>query len=121
MTEEHPAGMVECRHCERPSRSAATHAGKLCADCATLPAYDTDHQSGFAWFWDMYPRKAAKPVAHAAWHRALGRGVVGSQMLDAAFDYARERDGKPPEYTKLPANWLDEERYNDEPAKEGTP
>jgi len=118
MTEDRRVGLVECRHCERPSRSAGTHDGKLCSDCAQLPAYDTDHKSGFAWFWDMYPRKAAKPAAHAAWHRALGRGVAANKMLNAAHHYGRERADKPPEYTKLPANWLDEERYNDEPAKE---
>lgn len=63
-------------------------------------------------FWEIYPRREAKAVARKAWDRALGRASP-EKILTAAAAY-RDLPGRNPQYTKMPATWLNQDCWLDE-------
>lgn len=81
------------------------------------------HLEAFGAFWMNYPKKQHRPKAKAEWISAIRRGVDPAHIVAAAQSYARERAGKDPQYTSYPANWLRNERYEDEflPEPDGRP
>lgn len=72
-----------------------------------------DHDPAFDLFWEVYPRKAAKPAAAKAWARAVKK--ADAQALIAAAAQYRDDPGRDPQYTAHPATWLNHERWNDQP------
>ncbi|GAA0704621.1 hypothetical protein GCM10010193_69520 [Kitasatospora atroaurantiaca] len=66
-------------------------------------------------FWAAYPRRKAKLDATKAWKAALKRGATAEQLIEAATQYAAYRAGCDPQFTKLPATWLNKGAYDDEP------
>lgn len=75
--------------------------------------YDDD--PGFQQFWDAYPLKKGKPSAFKAWKAAIARGADPRRVIDAATSY-RDDPRRKPDFTKHPGPWLNDERYNDQPA-----
>ena len=71
----------------------------------------------FATFWEIYPRKVAKPKAREAWDKALKKGADPELIIWGASAYAsspvRVEGGK--QFTAHPASWLNAERWDDEP------
>lgn len=67
-------------------------------------------------FWTAYPRKIAKPAAVKAWTKATKNGANPDAVIAAAARYATTRAGEDPRYTAHPATWLNNERWNDQPA-----
>ncbi|MBI2719554.1 MAG: hypothetical protein HY245_03935 [Rhizobiales bacterium] len=65
-------------------------------------------------FWFHYPRKVAKGAAEKAYVKAL-KATDAATLLAGAKRYAAEQQGKDPKYTKHPAGWLNEKRWEDEP------
>jgi hypothetical protein len=69
-------------------------------------------------FWAAYPRKEAKGAARKAFAKAMKKATVET-MLDA-LRWQRQRpqwlkdNG---DYIPLPATWLNQERWDDEPSK----
>jgi Helix-turn-helix domain len=73
-------------------------------------------QEDFEKFWKSYPRRENKPAAHEAFTAAVAGGADPAKIISAAVAYAEhtaatERQSK---FIKLPANWLTQERWNDE-------
>lgn len=73
------------------------------------------HLEAFGAFWLTYPKRKAKEEARKAWIAAIERGADPQHIVDAAKNYAHERAGQDPKYTKYPATWLNKGCYDDEP------
>lgn len=72
------------------------------------------HDLAFQAFWSVYPRKQAKDDARKAWRQALGKGADPAHIVAGAERY-RDDPNREPEYTKLPAGWLRDGRWDDDP------
>lgn len=69
---------------------------------------------GFDEFWQVYPRHVAKQAAIRMYRRAL-KSARPTDILRGAMQYAAERTGKDPTFTKHPATWLNGGCWDDEP------
>jgi hypothetical protein len=68
----------------------------------------------FEAFWKAWPNKVGKPAAVKSYQSAMKRGHSHEQVMEGLRRYVR---GKPPDRSWLnPATFLNQERYNDEPA-----
>lgn len=68
----------------------------------------------FETFWKAWPHKVGKPAAVKSYQSAIKRGHSHEQVMEGLRRYIR---GKPPDRSWLnPATFLNQERYNDEPA-----
>ncbi|CAB5220221.1 Protein of unknown function DUF1376 [uncultured Caudovirales phage] len=67
----------------------------------------------FESWWAAYPRKDSKGTAFKAFKAAKGRASV-DRLMEGAAAYAKRRAGEDPQYTKLPASWLNADCWNDE-------
>lgn len=66
-------------------------------------------------FWLAYPRRQDKARAEAAWTKAIEDIPADAQaVIDGAARYAQSRKGQDPQYTKLPATWLNARAWEDE-------
>lgn len=99
---------VTVRHREKEKElpPVAPHGGRSVG-------YETDPD--FVRFWEIYPRKVAKPAAFKAWRTQVSRGVDPTLIQLAARRYAEDRRGQDPKFTAHPATWLNGERFNDQP------
>jgi hypothetical protein len=70
----------------------------------------------FAAFWSVYPKHRAKAAAQKAFVVAVDQGVAPETLIAGARNYAIEREGEDPQYTKYPKNWLTEGCGDDETA-----
>lgn len=81
------------------------------------PPKATPDDQGFAQWYDAYPRRVGRGQAEKAYRRALKlQGVTRELLLEAATQYAAERQGKEKEFTPYPATWLNGQRWADEKA-----
>lgn len=106
------------------SKNGLQNTGKKTSSSAAAPAaphQDEEDLTAFGAFWLIYPKSRDRPATLAAWREARAKGVPAQKMIDAAQGYARERAGEDSRFTKLSANWLRDERYEDDYAPEPTP
>ncbi|MER5750671.1 hypothetical protein [Streptomyces sp. NPDC002088] len=73
--------------------------------------------TAFGAFWLTYPKSRDRPATQAAWRNAIANGADPKKIVEAAQAYARERAGEDLRFTKLSANWLRDERYDDDYAQ----
>jgi hypothetical protein len=71
----------------------------------------------FGAFWVTFPKSRDRPATLAAWRNAIAKGADPKKIVEAAQAYARERAGEEPRFTKFSANWLRDERYEDDYAQ----
>lgn len=90
---------------KKTSSSAAT---------ADTPQQNEEDLSAFGAFWLVYPKSRDRPATLAAWREARAKGVPAEKITAAAQAYARDRAGEDARFTKLSANWLRDERYEDD-------
>ena len=88
-------------------------APKRKAAAAKKPTPDDDPR--FVEFWALYPRRRAKPDAFKAWRAAIKDGVEAARIIAGAKTYADECRSKDAKFIKLPAGWIRDGRYDDEP------
>lgn len=69
---------------------------------------------GFGEFWKSYPRRVGKYAAMRQYKKAL-KLTSSAEILRATKKYAVERYGKPSEFTKHPATWLNAGCHEDYP------
>lgn len=86
----------------------------------TSGTHQTRARSGFASFWDTYPRKAGRRKAEAAYRRALERGTE-EEILDGLTAHLPSWRGCEPRFIPHPATWLDQDRWLDEPDHSANP
>ena len=66
-------------------------------------------ESNFEEFWKQYPKRVAKGDARSAYKKAIKKAEHGIIMAGVA------RYNPDPEFTCMPATWLNQERWLDEP------
>ena len=72
----------------------------------------------FDTFWAQYPRKVGKLAAQKAFSRATK--LASAETITAALDTLhKEVRGQDPKFIPHPATWLNQGRWDDEPAKTG--
>jgi len=72
----------------------------------------------FDTFWAQYPRKVGKLAAQKAFSRATK--LATAETITAALDTLhKEVRGQDPKFIPHPATWLNQGRWDDEPAKTG--
>jgi hypothetical protein len=92
-----------------------TNTGKNTSSSAVaLAPQDDEDLTAFGAFWIVYPKSRDRPGTLTAWRAAVAAGADPKQIVDAAQAYARERAGQDLQYTKLSANWLRDQRYEDD-------
>jgi hypothetical protein len=71
-------------------------------------------------FWHAYPRRVAKRAAIAALERVRRSGEIAfAPLLEAVARYADSVAGKDPQYIAHASTWLNQDRWEDEPAHLG--
>ena len=82
-----------------------------------------DYTESFAQFWAIYPRHVAKQAALKAWKKVAPQNGLVETILQAVrvqrsgADWQRD-DGQ---YIPHPATWLNQHRWEDEPAAKNNP
>lgn len=110
------AGTSSSKHGENTGGKTSSSTG------LALPTKDEDEDlTAFGAFWLVYPKSRDRRATLAAWREARAKGVSAERLTAQAQAYARERAGEPAQFTKLSANWLRDERYEDDYAPEPTP
>ena len=122
------AGTSETRtdvpHGGTPSYENGENTGEKTTSSSAAPQQhenEDEDLTAFGAFWIVYPKSRDRQKTLAAWREARAKGVPAQQMIDAAQGYARERAGEAERFTKLSANWLREERYEDDYTPAPTP
>jgi hypothetical protein len=89
---------------------------KTSSSAAAAPAAHQDEEdlTAFGAFWLVYPKSRDRRATLAAWREARAKGIPAEKITAAAQGYARERAGEDAHFTKLSANWLRDERYEDD-------
>lgn len=103
-----------------PAPAAAAVKAPKRRSASSRPA-EPVNPDAFTDFWKAYPRRTEKRDAVRAWNRAIGDGIPPERIIQAARDYALERRGEPPKFTKHPATWLNKGCYDDEPTPPEAP
>lgn len=67
-------------------------------------------------FWSIYPRRSGKGLAKKALEKAL-TSASADEILEGARRYASDPN-RSPSFTAMPATWLNQERWDDEPLPE---
>jgi Helix-turn-helix domain len=92
--------------------------GRRGSDPPSQSENNTD--AAFEAFWQAYPKKVDKAKARVAYRRVIrGKQATAEGLLHGAINYAAERRGQDPRFTKYPASWLSAESWNNEMASAG--
>ncbi|MFF7880967.1 hypothetical protein ACH40F_08185 [Streptomyces sp. NPDC020794] len=75
---------------------------------------DDEDLTDFGNFWLVFPKSRDRPATLDAWRAAVASGADPKKITAAAQAYAKERAGQEPRFTKYSANWLRDERYEDD-------
>jgi hypothetical protein len=70
--------------------------------------------SGFAEFWELYPRKTAKGAAEKAWPKAVKRAGGAEQIVKGLRGLLPTLSRSEPQFIPHPASWLNAGRWEDE-------
>lgn len=68
-------------------------------------------------WYTLYPKHSGRGAAVSAYRKARKSGATTEELLAGARRYSTERNGQDPRYTKMPATWLNQECWTDEPAQ----
>lgn len=79
------------------------------------PSSLTRDTTDFDAFWAEYPRKVGKTAARKAFTRALAVAPQ-ERIMQALNDLKEAVEGKDSQFTPYPAKWLNDGRWDDEPA-----
>ncbi|WP_158610164.1 hypothetical protein [Micromonospora globbae] len=111
-----PKSSGESTEILRPEQGAGSREqGSTRAPARRSAARNYDDDPRFVEFWNVYPLKKAKPAAFTAWRNAIKRGADPGHIITAAKSY-RDDPRRKPDFTAHPATWLNQERYDDQPA-----
>jgi hypothetical protein len=76
------------------------------SEVKVTPAARFAYPVEFEKFWKAYPRPADKRKAYRLWQDRVKEGVLPEDLLRAALQYAREMEGKEPDFIKHPSTFL---------------
>lgn len=115
-SESHASRNAEERRGEESNTPPTPHGGSDGGRTPlTLLGEVADDGDRFEEFYDLFAgRKKSPTKAKAAWKRALKKkGVTASLLIErgSAYVTAQKSNGKFPQYTKYPENWLNDEMW----------
>ncbi|QSZ53069.1 hypothetical protein AYX19_08710 [Paenarthrobacter ureafaciens] len=70
-------------------------------------------------WYTVYPKHVGRGAAVNAYTKARKNGATAEELLRGARRYSSERKGQDPQYTKMPATWLNQECWADDPNHTG--
>lgn len=70
---------------------------------------------GFSAFWAAYPRKEAKQAARIEWVRLMDDFIADEETIIIGANRLANDPNREPKFTPLPAKWLREQRWEDDP------
>jgi biotin operon repressor len=79
-------------------------------------AREEDGSNEFGSFWEAYPKKEGRRAAERAYAGALARGAASKVLCEKAAQYAAAKAHlSNQQYVKMPANWLRDECWLEDP------
>jgi hypothetical protein len=75
-----------------------------------------EEEEGFAEFWQHYPKRQGEHGARRAFAEAMAAGVGPKDIIAGAMRYGAASIGKSDQWVAMPANWLRDRRWKDEPS-----
>ena len=109
LPEHSPSNACECPTQPQPQPDRDTSLRSVSLPRAKRAASSPD----FADFWQAYPRKVGKGAAEKAFNAALAKGAT---VADIAGGLNRQRWPADPRFIPHPATWLNQARWQDDPA-----
>ncbi|BCW62466.1 helix-turn-helix domain-containing protein [Arthrobacter sp. StoSoilB22] len=73
----------------------------------------------FSDWYAVYPKHVGRGAAVNAYTKARKNGATAEELIAGATRYATERKREDPKFTKMPATWLNQECWADEPNQTG--
>jgi hypothetical protein len=70
----------------------------------------------FSDFWQLYPRKVGKREARKKWEREMRAGTDPLEIITGLERQLPELMSREPQFRPHPATWLNQGRWEDEPA-----
>jgi uncharacterized protein YdaU (DUF1376 family) len=107
------AGRASAAKRQRQSNAGSTHVPTKSQPSQSQPQSQEENNSGFAEFWEIYPRKEARGAARKAFVRACA-GTTPESLIAAAAEYARKRQDQDRKFTRTAASWLAQECWLDD-------
>jgi Helix-turn-helix domain len=72
-------------------------------------------KNGFADFWNSYPKREGHASAKKEYDKAIAAGVTAETLISKARQYAEAKADIDAKWLKMPANWLKEECWLEDP------
>ncbi|MDB9704112.1 helix-turn-helix domain-containing protein [Rhodospirillales bacterium] len=110
-----PTGMEPTDPCEATSVAGEVVSPPLRGGSANATAPSGGTLDGFENFWKSYPKKEGIQSARSAYQNALTNGVSPDTLKSKASQYAEAKATVDPQYHKMPANWLKEQCWLEDP------
>jgi hypothetical protein len=93
-----------------PTDGGAARAGGALRPVGGAPAND-----GFEQFWANYPKREGRTQAKQAYSRVVAAGIAPDTLIAKARQYAEAKADVDAKWLKMPANWLKEECWLEDP------
>lgn len=96
-------------------RGIPTVGGAARAGGALRPLGGAPTNDGFEAFWSSYPKREGRSLAKQAYSRVIAGGVAPDILIAKARQYAEAKADVDAKWLKMPANWLKEECWLEDP------
>jgi hypothetical protein len=93
-----------------PADGGATRAGGALRPVGGAPGDD-----GFEQFWSSYPKREGRALAKRAYSSLVADGIAPDTLIAKARQYAEAKADVDAKWLKMPANWLKEECWLEDP------
>ena len=93
-----------------PADGGAARAGGALRPVGGAPGDD-----GFEQFWANYPKREGRTLAKQAYSRLVANGIAPDTLIAKARQYAEAKADVDAKWLKMPANWLKEECWLEDP------
>ena len=96
-------------------RGIPTDGGAARAGGALRPVGGAPGNDGFEAFWSSYPKREGHSLAKQAYSRVVADGIAPDTLIAKARQYAEAKADVDAKWLKMPANWLKEECWLEDP------
>jgi hypothetical protein len=96
-------------------RGIPTDGGATRAWGALRPVGGAPENDGFEQFWANYPKREGRTLAKQAYSRVVADGIAPDTLIAKARQYAEAKAAVDAKWLKMPANWLKEECWLEDP------
>ena len=89
--------------------------GAALAGGSLRPRGGGPEDDGFEEFWSSYPKREGRTLAKQAYSRVVAAGIAPDTLVTKARQYAEAKADVDAKWLKMPANWLKEECWREDP------